>query len=79
MVASGEDLHSSALGRIDGLQAQVVVADIDDDLIISTSKLAQEQMWVVHPPKGLIPGVGVVVFRHSDDGQAGQVVMVGDN
>ena len=68
-----------AARTINGLQEHVMVADIDDDLIISTSKLAREQFWTVHPPKGLIPGVGVVVFRHSDDDQAGRIVMVGDN
>ena len=79
MGASGEDLHATAKGTISGLQEHVMVAEIDDDLIISTSKLAREQFWTVHPPNGLIPGVGVSVFRHSDDDQAGRIVMLGDN
>ena len=50
MGASGEDLHATAKGTISELQEHVMVAEIDDDLIISTSKLAREQFWKVHPP-----------------------------
>jgi hypothetical protein len=44
MGASGEDLNTTDMGKINGLQDNVMVAAIDDDLIISTSKLANEQL-----------------------------------
>jgi hypothetical protein len=63
--ASGEDLGATAYGSIDGLDSDVVVAKIEDDIIISTIQQCKAQIWTVHPPTGLIPGVGVIVFEHN--------------
>jgi hypothetical protein len=41
--------------------------------------LSKAQHWTVHPPAGLIPGVGVVVFEHNPTGTAGKIIMIGDN
>ena len=76
--ASGEDLGATAYGIIEGLESEVVVAKIEDDIIISTIQQSKAQLWTVHPPTGLIPGVGVIVFEHNPVGTSGKIIMVGD-
>lgn len=71
--ASGEDLGATAIGYINGLDSQVVVAKVQDDILISTSQLNLSGYWVFHMPHGLIPGVGALVI----DGH-GRIIMVAD-
>ena len=51
--ASGEDLNASAIGVFHGLESPVVVANIEDDIIVSTSQLASSNYWTIHPPAGV--------------------------
>jgi hypothetical protein len=77
--ASGEDLKARAVGLIEGLDAPVIVANIEDDVIVSTSKLNDSQHWVIHPPTGLFEDVGVIVIKHNPNGNTGQLMTIGDS
>ena len=76
--ASGEDLHASAIGLISGLEAPVIVAKIEDDIIISTAQMSNSNHWTIHPPTGLFPGVGVVVIKHNDVNNYGSLMTIGN-
>jgi hypothetical protein len=74
--ASGEDLNASAVGIISGLEAPVIVADIEDDIIVSTIQLANSNYWTIHPPVGVYPGVGVIVLKHNEMGPYGKLMTI---
>jgi hypothetical protein len=77
--ASGEDRNASAIGVIHGLEAPVVVANIEDDIIVSTSQLASSIYWTIHPPAGVFPDVGVIIFEHNEVGSHGKLMTIGNN
>ncbi|NDB84979.1 MAG: hypothetical protein EB127_20095, partial [Alphaproteobacteria bacterium] len=63
--ASGEDLNASAIGIIAGLESPVIVADIDDDIIVSTNQLSSSNYWTVHPPIGVyVLTIAVQTFKY---------------
>jgi len=76
--ASGEDLNATAIGTIAGLEAPVIVADIEDDIIVSTTQLSTSNHWTVHPPIGVYPGVGVIVIKHNEIGNYGKLMTIGN-
>ena len=76
--ASGEDLKASAIGTIYDLDSPVIVANIEDDKIVSTTQLAANNYWTIHPPVGLYPGVGVIVFKHNKIGKYGKLITIGN-
>ena len=76
--ASGEDLNATAIGTIDGLEAPVIVADIEDDIIVSTTQLSTSNHWTIHPPIGVYPGVGVIVIKHNEIGNYGKLMTIGN-
>jgi hypothetical protein len=76
--ASGEDLKASAIGSILGLDSPVIVANIEDDIIVSTTQLAANSYWTIHPPVGAYPGVGVIVFKHNEIGKYGKLMTIGN-
>ena len=76
--ASGEDLKASAVGTIHGLDAPVIVANIEDDVIVSTTQMSASNYWTIHPPIGLFPGVGVIIFKHNEIGKCGKLMTIGN-
>ena len=76
--ASGEDLKASAIGTITGLEAPVIVASIEDDIIVSTIQLSNSNHWTIHPPLGVYPGIGVIVIKHNDMSKYGQLMTIGN-
>jgi hypothetical protein len=76
--ASGEDLNASAIGSISGLEAPVIVARIEDDIIVSTVQLSNSNYWTIHPPLGVYPGVGVIVIKHNEVGKYGKLMTIGN-
>jgi hypothetical protein len=60
------------------LEAPVIVANIEDDIIVSTIQLANSNHWTIHPPVGVYPGVGVIVVKHNEMGPYGKLMTIGN-
>jgi hypothetical protein len=60
------------------LEAPVIVANIEDDIIVSTTQLSASNHWTIHPPVGVYPGVGVIVLKHNEIGKYGKLMTIGN-